>query len=87
MVGEIRDIAATPPPTLHCITFPWEVPSGTIIVEYGYGRWRVVTRDRAVATFGSRDAALMHARQIAVLFIPLWKIVEVDPPESDSVAC
>jgi len=87
MVGEIRDIAATLPPTLHCITFPWEVPPGTILVEYGYGRWRVVSRDRAVATFDSRNAALAYARQIAVLFIPLWKIVEVDPPESNAVAC
>jgi hypothetical protein len=47
----------------------------------------VVSRDRAVATFDSRHAALAYARQIAVLFIPLWKIVEVDPPESNAVAC
>jgi hypothetical protein len=72
---------------LHCITFPWEVPSGTIVVEYSHGRWRVITRDRAVATFGSREAAMTHARQIAALFIPLWKIVERDPPEADAIAC
>jgi hypothetical protein len=73
-------------PYLAAVTFPWEVPSGTIVVEYGYGRWRVVSRDRAVTTFGTREAALAHARQIASLYLPGWTIVERDEPSSDAIA-
>jgi hypothetical protein len=75
------------PPSLACITFPWEVPDGTVVVEYGYGRWRVVSRGRAVATFATRDAALTHARMIAALYIPAWTIVERDAPSSSAIAC
>jgi hypothetical protein len=71
---------------LSCITFPWEVPERTIIVEYGDEQWRVVTRGRPVQLFRRREDALAYANQIAGLYIPDWSIIDRDLPKTESIA-
>lgn len=72
---------------LSCMTLPWEAPERTIIIEYADGRWRVVTRGRPVQLFRRRDDAWAFARDIAALYIPVWSIIEHEPPQVESVAC
>jgi hypothetical protein len=70
---------------MWCVTFPWEVPPNTIIVERSQGRWRVVSLGRPVAFFRRRDDALGHARRIAAVFVTPFRIIELDD-ESDADA-
>jgi hypothetical protein len=88
MLQETRTCPSAPVRApLNASTLPWDVPERTIIVEYVGGRWRVVTRDRAVATFRTREAALAHAQRIAALYIPQHTIVEREEPSSNAIAC
>jgi hypothetical protein len=58
------------------MTFPWEVPHDTIVLEYIDGYWRVVPHGRAVELFRTRQKALVRAHEIAALYMPIWRIVE-----------
>lgn len=90
MVHTLHGTDRTPALTaeeLSGITFPWEAPDRTIIIEYQDGRWRVVTRGRPVQVFRRRDDAWAYAREIAALYIPGWEIIERDAPQAESVAC
>jgi hypothetical protein len=61
------------------MTFPWEVPKDTIVVEYIDGHWRVVPHGRAVEIFRTRDAAIARAWQIVALYLQPWRILEKTP--------
>ena len=74
------------PAMLSCITFPWEVPEATVIVEYENEYWRVVTRGRPVKTFRRRQDAMEYALQIAGLYVPRWTIIDRDAPDAEAIA-
>lgn len=71
---------------LSCITMPWEVPEGTVVVEQFEGLWRVVSLGRAVSIFRRREDAMTYAIKIAALYDPPWTIVERTPPARDAIA-
>ena len=58
------------------MTFPWEVPPETVIVEIIDGRWRVVPYKLPVEMFDTRDEAITRAYQIANLFLNAWRVIE-----------
>ena len=70
------------PPLRWGITLPFEVPKGTVVVEYEDGRWRVISYGRPAELFGRRDDALRRARAIAALYSPVWTIVEKPPQDA-----
>lgn len=61
---------------LSGMTFPWEVPPDTIVVEYVDGHWRVVPYTLPVEIFRTREEAIARAVVIANLFLNAWRIVE-----------
>jgi hypothetical protein len=63
------------------ITFPWEVPEETVVVEFDNGYWRVVPHRGVVRTFTNRDDALEWARMVASIYLAPWRIVEIPPAQ------
>jgi hypothetical protein len=61
------------------LTMPWEVPPGTVVIEYFDGRWRVVPHRGLSRSFATRAEAWAWARQVAACYLPSWTIVEKDP--------
>ena len=81
--GVARELAPWPPPRLDTITFPWEVPEETIVVEFDGEFWRVVPHRGFVRMFRTREEALEWARARAALYLNMWRIVEY-PPVAES---
>lgn len=65
---------------LSGMTFPWEVPPETVIVEYIDGLWRVVPHRLPVEIFHTREEAIACAWRIAQQFLKAWRVVEKSPP-------
>lgn len=70
-------------PLLADMTFPWEVPAETIIIEHVDGRWRVVPHRLPVQIFNTREEAFECACRIAHRFLNAWRIVEKSEPLDD----
>ena len=71
-----RPCARVPITPLLGMTFPWEVPPGTVVVEYVDGLWRVVPHRLRVEIFTTREEAMAYARTVAHQFLIGWRIVE-----------
>ena len=63
------------------MTFPWDVPPGTVIIEFIDGQWRVVPHQSLVEIFATREEAIARANEIANRFLNTWRIIEKPPTQ------
>ncbi|HYT69023.1 MAG TPA: hypothetical protein VEL51_21550 [Vicinamibacterales bacterium] len=80
MLPASYSFTSVPAQYLTDMTFPWEVPPETVIVERVDGRWRVVPHRLRVEIFETREEAMACALAIANRFLMAWRIVERPMP-------